>query len=295
MIPIVFFHRGNQDYLKCALNRVERYNDVSYLIGDESNKTLCKNWYDINTLNGRFLEFKEKYIHMSTNSEEFELACFQRYFSLYELMKKCNLERAIMLDSDILVTMSLGDLGIWSEKEVSFSVPLNQNEYEWVASPHVFYCTKNMLEKFTGYLLSAYTNQISKLEEKYHYHKEHNLKGGICDMTLLYLWSKEIEFLNLYDMSNYYFDHTMQERASFIWDKVLHMKKIRIKDGQMYLINADKKLIQPVVLHFQGSTKSIVKDLDSENSRIIMVLHRYFDLALRIKNKCTQKIKRKKL
>jgi hypothetical protein len=69
----------------------------------------------------------------------------------------------------------------------------NQDNSRWVSSPHFSYWTLEALEDFTNFCIEAYSNKniLDKLEEKYQGHIENNKPGGICDMTLLYLWSKD--------------------------------------------------------------------------------------------------------
>ena len=72
--PIVFIHMGNQRYLRKVIKQAELYNRDVFLVGDQSNKTFARKWISANKLEIEdFNHFESLYIHMSTNTYEFEL------------------------------------------------------------------------------------------------------------------------------------------------------------------------------------------------------------------------------
>lgn len=284
MIPVVFVHKGNQDYLKYAIEAAKSNGLSVYLIGDQSNKAITDNWRCIDKcIDGRYDLLVQSYVHMSSNPEKFELLCFERYFALLGFMKAEGLDKCLMLDSDILVCYPIDQLEFVKNVKVAFSVPDKQSEFDWVASPHVFFCTVEMLENFVQFLLDTYKEHTGILTEKFKYHIKQSIKGGICDMSLLYLWSKEINFLNLYNCETVFFDHTLQDRQNFKWDIVLMMKKIFIKENKFYFLHTDTNKLQRVaVVHFQGSTKSVMGCFYNNQSTLKKTVCRYTDLAKRL-------------
>lgn len=294
MLPVIFIHSGSQEYLWCAIESTKKYNKDIYLIGDENNSSMCDKWVDANELvSDGFKEFQKCYHHMSSNPEWFEVLCFKRYFLLEQLLEKENIERCIMLDSDVLTYTDFSKLSFIEEYENAFSVPCSQEKFDWAASPHFFYTTKNRLNEFVKFIIATYENNLPMLQKKYDYHLKNHLKGGICDMTLLYLWSKTISFYNTYESENMIFDHTMQEKQSVVWDYVLQMKKIYKNSGQIFFCDANTKNTENVaIVHFQGSTKSVMADFFYNRNPITKVFHRYIDIANRVITKLREKSKR---
>jgi hypothetical protein len=284
MIPIVFIHKGNQNYLKYAIESAKENGLSVYLLGNQSNEMLTENWRCISEcIDKRFKLFEQLYVHMSSNSEKFELGCFERYFALLGFMRSEKIDRCIMLDSDVLVCYPIDQLEFIKSSTVAFSVPEKQNEFEWVASPHVFSCTVEMLKKFVEFLLITYTEHIDKLTQKFQYHIKHSIKGGVCDMSLLYLWSQEIEYFNLYHCKTIFFDHTVQNRQNFKWDTVLMMKKIYRRNNEYFFLSNDINCKQHVaVIHFQGSTKSVMGCFYNNQGMFKKLSFRYTDFAKRL-------------
>lgn len=292
MLPIIFFHTGSQLYLKYAIETANKFNENVFLIGDESNRNFCENWCSINSLKSeKFEKFKKVYHHMSTNDFKFELECFKRYFLLRELMIKKGINRCILLDSDVLNFINYSDINQLNDYQVGFSVPNNQSEYDWVASPHIFYCTYEMLDSFIDFVLDTYINNINKLEEKYKYHIDNKLKGGVCDMTLLFLWSKKVKYYNFYNAIDIIFDHAVQERNGYKYDKILLMKKVVIENNKVFFIkNNSKEKVPVAMIHFQGSAKSIMGDYFYDRNIIVKIYHRYFDILGRLIKKLKKRI-----
>ena len=272
IIPLIIVHEGAQEYLKLAIDSASKYNKKVFLIGDGSNKNFCDNWYSSELLKSElYLKFKSVYKHMSSNSYEFELLCFKRYFSLYEFVKKKEIKKFIMLDSDLLTYSNLSDKRIidFSNIDLSLSICKNQENYRWSASPHCSFWKLETLEKFILYCIDVYENNIDVLEEKYKYHELNNIPGGICDMTLLYLFIKnnEFKFLNTAINSNgSVFDHKLSTTENYVNDeycfnRILKMKRIIFKDGSPYFLTQDKEMIKAITLHAQGGSKKYMKSL----------------------------------
>lgn len=194
-IPLAVVHFGKGSFcLKYALKSAERYTGNVTLIGDQSNS---HNWHrhcDAGRLDGsRYEQFCSGYIHRSSNSKTFEMACFKRFFILLEWMKQNNLDRIILLDSDIVTCSKLGDeiaAIVGDHSAAAYMRPTEQGDMQWTASPHVSYWTQTGLEEFTEFCLRAnrLPELIDKLNSKWKWHQDSKQLGGICDMTYLYLW-----------------------------------------------------------------------------------------------------------
>ncbi|HAT4257867.1 hypothetical protein P5F61_08150 [Clostridium perfringens] len=274
-IPIVFIHKGNQEYLKYAIKSAEKFNKNVFLLGDNSNKNLCRNFYNINNLKSEdFIEFKKVYKHMSTNSFEFELICFERYFILKEFMVKNNFNKVIMLDSDVLTFENYSNLGI-EEYDIVLSEPEYQDNYRWTSCPHFSYWTISTINRFLKFCILTYKNNLKILETKYEWHEANKKAGGICDMTLLYLFPKnDIKFLNASkEYRNGVFDYNINYsenyfKSEYKYNNLLRIKKIMCIKNKIYLKKSDNgKEIRVYCIHFQGGAKCMMKYIYKYNMK----------------------------
>ena len=268
--PVVFIHNGSQKYLKNTIELAQKTNKNVVLLGDNSNKNLCKIWVDNSTLlNDKYKLFENNYVHMSDNSYVFEFSCFKRFFVLQEYMKKENLEECIMTDSDACIYSDLGNFD-YQEADVAISTQKEQSStYSWIASAHCSFWTYVALKEFIDYILAIYTKDIKKLEKKWNYHIAEKVPGGICDMSLLHLWSKDTNFnvMNLAELNrNQTFDHsvgtsTNGKKNEYQETRMLlnkHIKKIVFKDRIPYFIDQEGNHIKTNTIHAQGGCKRYI-------------------------------------
>lgn len=269
-IPVFVFHKGNPSYLKFVIKQAEKYNEV-HLLGDESNQKICKIWDKIeNYIGENYLQFKKEFVQMSDYSLEFDLNCYKRFFVMYNYMISKNIDKMVFADSDLLIYT---DFSIYFNNKncsVALSIPYKQDNYRWTAQAQCSLWTRDALKNFLDYLLYTYKENLDKLKEKYNYHLSHNLKGGVCDMTLLYLWSKTYKG-ELYNIApvvdNQIFDHNFGSSGNYYdneykFNKILRTKVVIFKSGYPYFINIkEKKLIKANVIHCQGSAKALIISL----------------------------------
>lgn len=266
-IPVFFIHSGNQKYLEIAINSAEKYNKDVYLLGDENNKIFSKKHINIASLdNSKYEEFKSVYKHMSTNDYKFEINCFKRYFLLIEAMKKLGMEKCIMLDSDVITFYNYSELD-YSAYKAAVAIPKNQDNFRYTALPHCSYWTISGLIEFTNYCINTYKNNMSVLEKKYKNHLDNNIKGGICDMSLLYLWAindKDV-YNNLIPNDKLVIDANINKNENYYeneyeYSKLLKIKKI-YKKNNCYYFKKDNNYKKIICLHFQGRAKYLMNDI----------------------------------
>jgi len=270
------------------------------LIGDKNNCDYCRNWFYFDTYRSvKFENFRRSYRHMSSNSELFELTCFQRYFYLYEFMKREGLKCAVMADSDLLIFCDLDSYFKRYNCGCAFSISRRQEPYIWAACPQCCYWTLECLCEFIEYLCSFYDTDIKILQEKYTYAKTQNKKGGICDMTALYLWGRERkDILNLsIEREHMVFDHSLQSRSNYFSDefrfcKLLKMKRLYYIENIPYFKTTDGKLIKAATIHCQGSSKDIMSLLCQKPNMLLLAGKRYAGFAGRIGQRLKQGTKR---
>ena len=107
---------------------------------------------------------------MSTNSEEFELLCFKRYFLMLAIARMKNTADFWMIDSDVLLLEDLAPVTrIFRERGYAASLTFQdtKSEFSWSASAHISFWTLEALADFVEFLGSLYTtDKIQKLNEK---------------------------------------------------------------------------------------------------------------------------------
>lgn len=271
-IPVFFVHTGYQPYMEQTIHQAERTNEVVYLLGDFSNKKVAKRWVNIeNYESTKYEAFRKLYKHMSTNTDEFEFNCFRRFFVSYEFAKEKGINEFVMLDTDCFAFVNFSELG-YEGYDVALSIPKDQSNYLWTASPHGSYWTLEALESFLEFLEWEYTENIAELEEKWKYHVDNNVLGGICDMTLLYLWSiSEKNLRILYTGQEYkggIFDHFVSVSEGYMAneykvDPFLKIKRYKIKDDKAYFQKMDGNWIRAYTIHAQGRSKEFINAISN--------------------------------
>lgn len=210
MLPIFIHHElnekpqtggsGNQAYVKTCISQARKFNPEVILFGDESNKTYCEKWVDASKFsNSKWKEFLSVFENFSTYPDAWAKGIFKRFFIFEEYMKSNKIEKCVILDSDVLVWCDFEKLSLIENADVALEINEDQrlknlpfeNQYRWGACCGVSTMTLEALSNFTEFCIETYRSHKSKLLEKWNIHLEYHLSGGICEMSLLYLWVKE--------------------------------------------------------------------------------------------------------
>jgi hypothetical protein len=200
MIPIVYFHGGcvkdtqAPRHLQVSIAQTKKFNENVVLLGDKTNSHLNVNHYSIEDYSEGVDHFRSLYKHMSTNPEGFELKCIERWIVLANFVKKENLNKVIYLDSDIMTFCNYEDRESLFEKDYTAMVCAphrlgidKDSKRDWSVTGCVSFWNSDVIEKFKNFILEVYTDK-SKLLEKWNWHIENKYFGGICDMTIMYLF-----------------------------------------------------------------------------------------------------------
>lgn len=274
-IPIIFIHFGNCYYLKDALSITKKNNKLIYLITD-----MNVNIEGVNVINFKDYyegveDFLKIYKHMSTNSSEVEFICIARWKIMLNFMKKNNYENAIYLDTDVVAFENLSEnLKERIEKnKIGYSCPDNQPEFRWSCSAHTSFFNVRKLEKLWTFFLKHYSEvpYLKILKQKHAHHIKNNIPGGVCDMTLLYLFSKENKIDSITSVVNgETFDHNINSSENLFngeYDMAQtqygFIKKIDIIENKPFCHNKTlNKHIKFNTLHFQGASgvKNTIKE-----------------------------------
>lgn len=260
MIPIVLIHIGNSPYLKYSIEQARQSNRRSpiILIGDEDSDQGYPQaeFFLMNHYLGDALEFVKVYEHMNTNSRDFELFCFIRWFLLFDFMRKHNLKNAVYIDSDIMLYENM-----YHEQFALYEYDL---AIAGVAPPALINNIE-ALAAFCSFAVECYTDpqRLSWLKNRFDMMQANGQRGGNCDMTIWELFVRQTDY-RLYDLSQLCqgatYDKGILASDGFEMDGV--MKRIIWRDGQPYGVPLEGG--EPVRfkgLHFQaGYGKKIMAD-----------------------------------
>jgi hypothetical protein len=281
---VFIVHNGYKEYLRYCLKFAKRSGNTIVLVSDRISLERLKHYYDFGILDDLDLPeyelFKTQYEHMSTNPVNFELLCFKRFFLVAKLCEIHQVGQFFLIDSDLALLGNVSTLTKITSSEVSLSMQRNSELDVWgSASPHFSFWTSQSIGDFVRFLGLVYTEKKSVLFEKYQYHIDFSLPGGVCDMTALSLWLRSgVQYHNnsiIGDVDvdgDLLIDHNINVDANYEKEKfslipIFKIKKIRLKDG-MFLSysNSLKKDVPVFALHFQGSAKPYMRGFYFENS-----------------------------
>lgn len=276
---VVFIvHNGKQDYLNVCVRSSRKYGNYTILIGnagDAANNS--DEFYPDAISSAEFEVFRRNYRHMSSNSIDFELLCFRRYFLLLTVAKKKRLNHFWLIDSDVLLLEDLNEFTetflLRNKYRASLSSQKKPKEspgaYFIAASPHISFWTTGALEDFSNFCLTVYTTHNDVLNLKYQYHLQNGIPGGICDMTILDLWARGYDgvFNNATAHLNgfSFYDHNINTSNNYDEDGIQMIKGLNVK--RVYNNRIWCYVWSPILktrfrvgcLHFQGNAKVLMR------------------------------------
>lgn len=120
------------------------------------------------------------YKHLSTNQADFELFCMERFFVLNAFMKENSLDKAFLVETDVLLFDDLNsylDIDGGLDSSVTY---LSENKCISLA-----YITREYLDYYCNYIVDCYSDadKFAKIDSFYSKYREKGGMGGICDMT----------------------------------------------------------------------------------------------------------------
>lgn len=273
-IPVVIFHEGCPSHLPYSVKSAEKYNQRVILLGNEDNRSVAREWFDASKLNlDRYKKFEAVFENLSTYTDFFSLICFKRYFLYYELMNELNMDRIMVCESDLYNCVDYSTIPSLEKAYAMVSMIEDQDNYGWSACCHCSYWTKAALDDLLNFCQDAFENNKQKLIEKWEYHKKNGLAGGVCDMTLVYLWAKDrddvINSALIFDGGT--IDQNLTDRVNFAdeyqYDDFYKIKKykfVKDKNGNQapYLVKKDGQLVKVFSIHCSGRGKAAIKEFD---------------------------------
>ena len=200
MIPVVYIHLGElPDYLFSSMKQAIALGNKVVLISDNSVQLDGIDYESYQNYLAETDRFEQLYEHMSTNSSAFEKICIKRWIILANYVAAKNLNHCYYSDSDVMLYCKVDDYPeYYAAYDATYTLPEYQENYRWTASACCSYWKLATLQAFKKFILDIYLPENkSALQEKWNYHQQNKIAGGVCDMTLLYLFHQKINFLSL--------------------------------------------------------------------------------------------------
>jgi len=154
------------------------------------------------------------------------------------------------------------------EKDCALMIADRQPEYRWSASGCSSYWKKDSLVEFCNFIDFIYSSDdgVQKLQQKWNNHIQNNQEGGICDMTLIWLFYEFKNRKNIAILSEVYeescFDdniNSSENRYENEYKMNNGIKEIKWENDIPYCYNIlQNKWIRFNTIHFQGSAKSLL-------------------------------------
>jgi len=283
MIPVIFIHRGNTT-VHNAIAQAQQYNERVILLGDETNaSSLCEFYPYQQHLSVDARHMSQVYQHMHSNpGTEYRLANFLRWFIIAQFMQEKQLDKVFVADSDLLIYTNITEIANdWGTFDVLLGIPLRQGNYRWAAPGHASYWTLDGLRQFCSFAIQQYSTDVglTRLQKKWDWHLRTGTNGGICDMTLLYLFQREHPELvgsllavtgrstsrvHAFDLNiNYAENYAPDEYRLCTVPEAPYgaLKELTWLDGQPYGYNRPlDRLVRFDGLHFQAGAKRFIKE-----------------------------------
>ncbi|MEZ2293496.1 hypothetical protein [Variovorax sp. RCC_210] len=210
--------------------------------------------------------FCKSYVHLSSNSPEFEKICFRRYFLLAQFLESNpEVREFVLIDSDVLLFQGASAHIAHLVGRADFSGSATQAGDGWnpcQISPHVSYWSASGLRRFVAYVLDSYATPSGrrKLREIAARFAARGVRGGVSDMTLLYLWARttgnDAPINRQLDAT--VIDHNINGGQNLVPREFKvrgGAKRVAYRDGKAWLTTEGGEATRVVALHFQGSAK----------------------------------------
>lgn len=270
-LPVVFFHLGKNDYFDSAVKVASKNNNVIH-VGDIVVENAPNNYefVDYNLVTQDFDNFMKTYVHMHPRLGLFEHLCFLRWFALRNLMSLKQLTAAFYADSDVAVLENVTKTyEEYKRPEIAYSVPYNEDPYYMVGCGHSSFWSLDGISRVCSYILDSYKDpkKFDILKDKWRYHQEEKVPGGVCDMTVLYMFSKENEvFLTNKILNSAVFDHCVTISENYFVDEFEMsgpIKKLIFQDLNFYgLPKTGGEPVRFRGIHCQGSSKQLLIQIE---------------------------------
>ena len=276
MVPVIIHHVGSCPlYLKKCVELNALKNKV-YLIGDHTNNSFGPHITHVNveSLDSKEAQvFKKYFVNYSTNSAIGEYVCFERFFILREFMKKFGFDKIAYVDSDCVLLEDISKVA--KNIKCAMSMQIVDNPMHMVSCIHNSILSIELCDTFIKLCKDIYINQSQKhlIQDKIKFHADTKSPGGVCDMTLCYIITRDrlvedIVDTNVpmeYEGEPCVFDHHIGIPYGFEGEDTYIMdttKRLSKKNGKYYISTKSGKTVRLLSMHFSGRFKQFLINID---------------------------------
>jgi len=280
MIPVVIHHVLSCPlYLKKCVEINATHNKV-YLIGDANNNVFGQEVVHVNAQQLDCNEarvFKKYFVNYSTNDAYREYLCFERFFILREFMNRYGFDKIAYVDSDCVLLENISAVAASIPGGALSMQPHVENPFHMVSCIHNSILTLEFCQQFIRLCKDIYINQskLHLVQDKIEWHKKTGAPGGICDMTLCYLITRDQLAGSLVDTNEpmeyggemCVFDHHIgipygfEGENTYVLDAT-NAKQVWKRDGKYYVRTRSGKEVRLLSMHFSGAKKQLLMSID---------------------------------
>jgi glycosyl transferase family 25 len=259
MKPCIFVHKGNSNYLDSVFSITRKFNPTNRLIllGDNSNKLTAKK-YKI-----EFYPIEDyiqpiPYYHFSTNEEEYEKFCFERWFVIKNFCLAHDVREFIHSDSDNAFFV---DVNLFNYTNARIGAKGR------VVVPNVLFINTIYLAKICTYYIQLFSRpKLSFVQEISEFAKKDH-KNNIVLYTDMFFLNQAITKLNLE------FETLSEDNTPYIFNANIDKYEITVKGVEVFKKGTEFQLVN---LHFAEINKHKAQELEN----IISLGHnRMFDFV----------------
>jgi hypothetical protein len=262
-VPILFFQAGDAKHLPYTFWQAKHWAGSSpvILLGDKTNRHYRGlEHVPIRDFASSVPRLRDSYVHMSSNTAEFEFFCLARWLVIEEFARRQGLREFLYLDSDVLLYETLGNImrGIPPcRMTLAWEGPQNAVG-EVVSAGEALIRDAGVLGEFCKTLISFYENReaVGEAQKKFA-EMIANKQGGVSDMWFWTLFAKQNQqaIYNTWDPDKeVHLDINIFQSGGFRYREGL--KEIEFRDGQPYgFYEPTQRWVRFATLHFGGATK----------------------------------------
>ena len=260
MLPIIFIHSRNHNYLPLSLLKAKESNPGSdvILLGDGQNAHLGSIVHHFHHLKyaKQATELAKVFVNFSTNPSDFELICLQRWMILLDFLDENKIDQCLYLDSDVLL---FDEMVSDAQRFQTYGMTV-----AGISGHTNFIHGRNTLERFCKHIQNAYTQPEARLilEDKYKVFRQYHEAGGISDMTFFTEFRAEnpVSILDISEpIEGRMFDITITYTHGVKAENGI--KKLTWEENRPYAESLTGDEIEMRSLHFQGDSKRYMKQM----------------------------------
>ena len=278
-LPVIFFQAGDAKHLPYTFWQARHWAGSSPLIllGDKTNRHYRGlEHVPIRDFASGVPRLRDSYVHMSSNTAEFEFFCLARWLVIEEFARRQGLREFLYLDSDVLIYEK--------PAEIVSRVPACRLATEWIGnvgagiSPAVTYIRDpTVLQEIEASMVQIYSNP--KEIENMRLSTEELVRkklGGVSDMLLLARYAHQLGegVFNLWEPEkDGVVDINIIKSAGFRLREGL--KEIEFRDGKPYgFYEPTQRWLRFATLHFNGHSKKVMGEYLGRPSDLSLIYAR---------------------